>query len=60
MGTIVAVIDFLSAGEPALSFPDITFFLYRFYNSHPPVKAKNDHKTNHPLYEKPYPINPAE
>ena len=33
--TIVTVIDFLSTGEPTLSFPDITFFLHRFYDSDP-------------------------
>ena len=59
VGTIVTVIDFLSAGEPALSFPNITFFLQCFYDSHPPVKAKNNHKADHPLNENPYPINPA-
>ena len=56
---IVAVVDFLSAREPTLSFPNITLFLDCFYNSHPPVKAKNNHKANHPLNENPYPINPA-
>lgn len=53
IGTIVAIVNFLSTGEPTLAFPDITFPLGFFNNRHPPVKANDDHKADHPLDHNP-------
>lgn len=58
--TIVAVIHFLSAGEPTLALPDIALILIFLNKRHPPVDADENRQTDHPFDRDQDQVDPSE
>lgn len=57
---VVAVVNLLLAGEPALAFPHIALVLLVLQQSHPPVNAAQQGQSDHPLNRNEDQVYPAE
>ena len=49
----MAIIDFLSAGEPTLALPNVSLSLVFLDDCHPPIEENKYHGANAPLDEYP-------